>query len=255
MKWVMTVVLLLAAAASVFSAILVFLGNIMTPGAARLDRMVLIAVIAIVPITIGALLLAFKFHRAAAGRWLAAAAVLVVAIGLVPQIADWQWKAERAAAQKEEHLRYHARFLVNLEIRKQDVDTRIAARRPYTGAEAEAFVEFVRHSNLRTISNGPDHTAVAMALLQSALEAKILDPNVPVRNRFIGNAPPVPMFLQYHKLIRQRPQDSVETRDWNILLLLVANGADMRVPETGALAADLRKKATPLYGGIYLDLK
>ena len=254
MKWVLAVLLVLAAIASAFVAFLVVVGHMMTPGGDRFDRMVTIAILAIGAITVAAFLLAFKFHRAAAGRWLAAAIVLVVVAGLVPQVADWQWRAEREAARHEENLRYHARFLSALEARKQDVEARIAARRAYTGEEAEAFIDFVKRSNLRS-TKGPDHTAVAMSLLQSALEAKIVDPNVPVRNRFIGAAPREPMFLQYHRSIRQQPERSVQTRDWNILLLLFANGADMTVPGTEALAADLRKKPVPLYGGLYLDLK
>ena len=254
MKWGMTAVLLIVATASAVSVALVPIGNMMLPGGHRFDQLVLVTLVLIAALTVAALLLAFKFRPAASTRWLAAATALVVAVGLVPQLADWSWKAERAADVATRNRQYQAQFLADLETRKQDVEARVAARRPYTPEEAEAFVEFVRRSNLSYVS-GPDHTAVAMPLLQQALQAKVFNPNAPVRNRFVGGAPPEPLFLQYYKTIRQVPEQSVLARDWNIMLLLVANGADLSAPGADALAADLRKTATPVHNGLYIDLK
>lgn len=63
------------------------------------------------------------------------------------------------------------------------------------------------------------------------------------------------MFLYFYRTkVRRSPESSIETRDWTILLLLVENGADLSAPSAAPLADDLRKTATPLYGGLYIQL-
>jgi hypothetical protein len=78
---------------------------------------------------------------------------------------------------------------------------------------------------------------------------------VPVKNRFQAKAPPVPLFIQFHRLIRQVPERPVETREWKILLLFTGNGADLSMPGAEPVVADLRKTATPVFNGVYLELK
>jgi hypothetical protein len=254
MRWVWAAVLVIVAAVSAFSAFVIVVGNMMTPGGHRYDQLALIAIVTILALTVGGLLLAFKIQPATSGRWLAGATVLVVAVASVPHVVDWRWKAERAAQITAEQRAYQAEFLADLEVCKQDVEARIGARRIYTPEEADAFVAFVRRSNLAYVQ-GPDHMPAAMAMLQRALETKILDPNAPVQDWVMPSIGRVPLYLRLHRELRQAPERSVLTQDWNILLLLVANGADLSVPRAEPVTADLRKTAVPLYNGLYLDLK
>jgi hypothetical protein len=137
------------------------------------------------------------------------------------------------------------------------VETRIAAGRPYTPEEADAFLAFVRRSNLSRYLGyvRANHMPAALAMLQRALETKILDPNAPVRDFVMPPIGPVPLYLRLHRELRQRPDDSVLAQDWNILLLLIDSGADLSVPRAEPAVADLRKTATPEHGGLYLRLK
>jgi hypothetical protein len=101
----------------------------------------------------------------------------------------------------------------------------------------------------------PDRSAAAIAQMERALQGKVFDPNVPVKNRFKVGAPPLPLFVAFHRKIRQAPERPVETREWKILLLMTENGADLSLPGAEAVAADLRKTATRVFDGLYLELK
>jgi hypothetical protein len=65
---------------------------------------------------------------------------------------------------------------------------------------------------------------------------------------------PEPLFIKFYE-VRQAPEQSVLGRDWKILKLLAANGADLSAPDAAPFAADLRKTEVPLYDGLYIDLK
>jgi len=253
MKWRLGSLLLIAGAASAFNIIIIWLRleHLMDPRWHG-DSQLQIALIVIAVVTIAGLVLIFKL--AAPKPWVFAATALVVVAGFVPRAIDAYDESQARAAQTVADLAYEAKLLADLAERKQDIEARIAARRPYTPDEAEAFIELVRHSNL--ISQGrADHSVVAMALLQRALEGKVFDPNAPVKNRFKAGALPVPLFLALYRMIRQVPERPVETREWKILLLLTGNGADLSLPGVEPVAADLRKTATPVFNGVYLELK
>ena len=252
MKWFLAILLLIVAVVSGGSVVLLKIGNMMTPGAGPSDGLTLTALGLIVMLSVSGLVMAFKVQPAASTWWLIAAGVLVAVTAFVPQVVDWNWKAERSAERAAENRKYIANFLADLDARKQDIDARVEARRPYTPEEAKAFVEFVRRSNLYYV-HGPDYMVVAMPLLQRALEGKVLDPNIIVAS---GRADvgPEPMFLHLHRWIRQAPKQPVLTQDWNIFLLLVSKGADLSTPGAEAAAADLRKTVTPVYSGLYIEL-
>ena len=251
MQWRLGGLLLIAGAASAFNIIWLRLEHLMDPRWHG-DSQLQIALIAIAVVTIAGLVLTFKL--AAPKPWVFAATALIVVAGFVPRAIDAYDESQARAAQRVTDLAYEAKLLADLAERKQDIEARIAARRPYTPDEAEAFIELVRHSNL--ISRGlADHSAVAMALLQRALQAQVFDTNAPVKNRFQAGAPPLPLFLALYRMIRQVPERPVEARDWKILLLLTGHGADLSLPGAEPVAADLRKTATPVFNGVYLDLK
>ena len=66
---------------------------------------------------------------------------------------------------------------------------------------------------------------------------------------------PEPLFINFYRNVRQAPEQSVLGRDWKILKLLAANGADLSAPGAAPFAADLRKTEVPLHNGLYIDLK
>ena len=70
-----------------------------------------------------------------------------------------------------------------------------------------------------------------------------------------ASAPSQPLFIQLHRFIRQAPDRPVEAREWNLLLLLTSNGAELSLPDAAPVVADLRKTATPVFNGVYYELK
>ncbi len=254
MKWVSAVLLVIAALVAGASLLVLKIGNMMTPGAGPDGGLMFAALGAIVVSAAAGIVLAFRLRPAVSAATTAAAIALMAGAAFVPHAADRSRKAERAASIAADQRAQQVKFLADLGAREQDIEARIAARRPYTPEDALAFLAFVRRSNLYYI-NGPDHMPVAMALLQRALEAKILDPNVRVPDFVMAPIGPVPLYLRLHRELRQRPDDSVRAQDWNILLLLIANGADLSVPRAEPVEADLRKTAVPEFKGLYLQLK
>ena len=254
MRWFWAGVLVIAAAVAIGSLLLIKIGNMMTPGAGPDDRLMLAALGAIVVVAVTGLVPAFRLPPLASAVCTVFAVALMAGAAFVPHAADWSEKAERAARIAAEQGAYQTRFLADLEARREDVEARIAAGRPFAPEEADAFLAFVRRSNLSYVQ-GPNHMPAAIALLRRALEAKILDPNAPVRDFVMAPIGPVPLYLRLHRELRQAPDQPVLAQDWNILLLLIAGGADLSVPLAAPVAADLRKTATPEYGELYLRLK
>jgi hypothetical protein len=252
MKWWLGGLVLVAALASAFNVVSLRLEHLMDPRWRARDIQLYIAQSVIGIATVVGLVLAFK--RAAPKPFVFAAAALIVAAGFVPRAIFVCDGSQANSAQAVADRAYEAKLLADLEARKQDVEARIAARRPYTGEEAEEFIELVRHSNLTYMSLA-DHSAVAVALMQRALQGKVFDPNAPVKNRFKAGAPPLPLFVAFHRMIRQAPERPVEAREWKILLLMTGNGADLSLPVAEPVGSDLRKTATPVFDGLYLELK
>ena len=252
MKWWLGGLVVAAGLASAFNVVSLRLEHLMDPRWGARDTQLYIALIVIAVVTVVGLVLAFKL--AAPKPWVFAAAALIIAAGFVPRAIYAYDQSQANAAQAVANRAYEAKLLADLDARKQDVEARIAARRPYAGEEAEEFIELVRHANL-TYMSLPDRSAIAMALMARALQGKVFDPNVPVKNRFKAGAPPLPLFVAFHRTIRQAPERPVETREWKILLLMTGNSADLSLPGADAVAADLRKTATPAFDGLYLELK
>jgi hypothetical protein len=192
--------------------------------------------------------------RGASAGWAFAAVVLIAAVGFVPRIYDARLKAEVRASQSAAIRALEARVLAEIETRRQDVETRIAAQRPYQGDEARLFMVFVTDADISS-AGGPNHSPQSIALLQRALETKVLDPNTIVKQPLRADRGPEPLSINFYRNVRQVPEQSLLGRDWTILKLLAANGADLTRPDAAPFAADLRKKETPLYGGLYVELK
>src|SRR6266540_1995459 len=253
MKWWPPALLLFAAAASAVNVISLVLENLMAPGWSRNEPMVLGALATIVVAALTGLLLPLKLGAGPARRWLLIATALVVIAGFVPRIVVTGQKQERAAAQDAREREHEAQLKAGIAARKRDVESRIAAAQVYSPDAAAALVSFV-HGTGHATRNAETLSADAIAVLQRALEGKLIDPNMIVKDRLRADVGPEPLFVHYHRRIRQAPERSVLARDWRIMLLL-ARGADLSLPAAAPVAADLRKTATPLYGGLYFDLK
>jgi hypothetical protein len=137
---------LVAGLASALNVVSLWLEHLMDPRWGARDIQLYIALIVIGVATVIGLVLAFKL--AAPKPWVFAAAALIVATGFVPRAFHAYDKGQVNSAQAMANRAYEAKLLADLDARKQDVEARIAARRPYTGKEAEEFIELVRHSNL-----------------------------------------------------------------------------------------------------------
>jgi hypothetical protein len=196
--------------------------------------------------------------RNMSSRVATAAVVATLVAGTTPGVIEMWLRSERAVQRdskaRVERAAYDARALAQIESRTQDIEARIAERRPYQGEEARLFVVFVIDVD-NTTANGKDHSPQSIALMQRALEAKILDPNTIVKQPVRADRGPEPLFLNFYRNVRQRPDQSLLGRDWKILKLLAAHGADITLPEAALFAGDLRKTETPLYGGLYVELK
>lgn len=239
-------------AAALFSAVnigLLTLEHLMDPRwGARETNLQWLALAAVVALTIAGL------ARGESARWVVGAIVLVVAAGFVPRLYDIRLKAERQAEYKSRVRELDAGVLAEIEKRRQEIEARIVERRPYQGEEARLFVVFVTDADLST-AGGPNRSPQSIALLRRALEAKVLDPNTVVKQPVRADRGPEPLFVNFYRNVRQRPEQSLLSSDWTILKLFAANGADLTLPEAAPFAADLRKTETPLYGGLYIELK
>jgi hypothetical protein len=150
------------------------LENLLRPMSPAMNSTMLGAIGGILILTIGAIALVWRVKNSTV--WAVAAISLVLVAGLAPRVLDAVEKEEAQAVREEEDRRIELKLKSEIEMRKRDVEERIPAQRPYSPAEALAFVEFVSDSDLsyRSLS---DHSNVTFALLQRALEAKIVDPN------------------------------------------------------------------------------
>jgi len=252
MKWWPTGLLAAAAAASASNVAALTFEHLLDPRwGSEAQRLQAVSLIAIAALGAAGVWLTV---RGASVRWAFAAVVLMLAVGFVPRIYDSKLKSEMRAQQTAAIRALEAKVLGEIETRRQDVETRIAAQRPYQGGEARLFMVFVTDADMSR-AGGPNHSPQSIALLQRALETKILDPNAIVKEPVRADRGPEPLFINFYRNVRQAPEQSVLGRDWKILKLLAANGADLSAPDAAPFAADLRKTEVPLYGGLYVELK
>ena len=251
MKWWLSGLVLAAAAASAFNVIALRLENLLDPRWPSHGNLVAIALVAIGALTIGGVVLALK--RATVVLPLAAIA-LIIAAGFVPRMFHATAQREAQAAQAAATRALETKVLAEIEMRRRDLEARIAAHRPYEPEEAREFLAFVTGADLTT-AGGPDHSARTIPLLQRALETRIVDANAMVKEPRRADLGPEPLFLNFYRRARPAPERPVLARDWKILLLLAANGADLSIPAAAPLVADLRKTATPVFNGLYIELK
>lgn len=220
------------------------LAEIMGPSFTAADRARLLALIAIVLITAAVVIAELK-RRPVPLAALAAAMILTLAAGAWPNYvydnekrearvrSETQRRAEAAAAD--------AKAFARVEARTRDVESRLAERRSYDGQDALAFVNEVAYVDLKYLGM-PDRSETMRALLKRALDAKLLDPNVPVKGPRPVDVNLEPLFLHYYRAnIRPYPNAEIRSRDWDTFKLLVASGSDLTLAGGHPIAEDLQK--------------
>lgn len=244
MRWGSIAALVIAAAISVFNVISFQLDNLLRPTSPLMNSAISGTVGAILILTIGALVLVWWVKKSTA--WVVIVIALVLVAGFVPRVLDVAEKREAQAIRDDDNRRIEIKMNFDIESRKRDVEERISAREPYLPAEALTFVEFVVGSDLRYRSL-PDHSDVAFALLQRALEHKIVDPNGLVKGVRPVDVNMEPLFLHFYRVhVRPTTRGPIRIRDFRLLQLLAAYGADLSTPGAERVVEDLRKMPKPI---------
>src|SRR5262249_33023666 len=156
---------------------LLLLETLMRSNTGDLADWVAVALI-IIALVFGGVVAAAFMVQPSAYPWLFPPAMVIVLIaGFTPRILYAQLRHQQEQSRLAEDRAFNERPLAALATRRQDIETRIAEHRPYTGPEALVFFNQVTSSNLTYRGLG-DHSADALAMLKRALDGKILDPNV-----------------------------------------------------------------------------
>ena len=185
----------------------------------------------------------------------AAAAMLTLVAGFTPLVVDEVSRRQAIAAEQAERTARVAKFVAGLEARRQDIEARIAAQRPYSPQEAMDFLVYLKETNVSR-QRGRNYSEDALEMLQRALEGKVIDPNGMVKGQRPTDTAPEPLFIHFYKerVLRGSPR-WIETINWKAMKLLAQNGADLSLPAAAPLAADLRKTETEHHFGLFIELK
>ena len=180
--------------------------------------------------------------------------VLVLAAGFVPRAVDLALQTSAAASDQAAGADLELQFQSDLLDRSDDVDQRIAAKKPYSATQALDFLEFAADADLSWRSL-PDHTPEVFALVEQAISEGILDPNALMTATPTADTPPETVTLAFFdKRIRQGAPSAIRKHDWDVLQILVAKGADLSADAAATLRADLAK-AVVLGPGRFLRLE
>jgi hypothetical protein len=259
MRWIWLVVMLLAASVGIGSCLLLGLQTMMksTGDLTNWISIALLIILVVCGVTVG---LAFVVEPGSY-RWMfPIAIVIVLAAGYVPRLHYANVVRQQQLEAVAEARAYEAKLLGDLLTRRQDIETRIAAQRPYTGPEALAFFNLVTGSDLTYRSQG-DHSADALAMLKRALEGKVLDPNVMVRGPAIIDKEDEPLFVQvFRTRVRwighgEKLPETIRRLDWEAFKLLVTNGADLSRPLGDRVAEDIARTTVAANDPKYLQLR
>jgi hypothetical protein len=189
---------------------------------------------------------------------------LALAMMLGGAVAPFAVDATRAMIEKAndraERSAFETKFLAQLGTYKKDVAERIAAKKPFAPREAQEFLEFVQGADLshRLL---PDYSSAAFALLKQALDAKVLDPNALVRGKRSVDVADEPLFVVYYEFYLQSgatmPTPRVRAREWTILQMLIAGGANLDDPAAAVLRDVVKRETEPYDANVpgYVRLK
>ncbi|MEJ0013983.1 MAG: hypothetical protein WDM94_15515 [Bauldia sp.] len=241
------------AVASVISLILFWLNDLLRPSWPAPVSVAfggaLIAILLACGVAFGAVSRTRRVRRSL----LAVALVVIVAAGFAPWVVDFFVRGQQQAAEQVAGADAEMQFQSDYLDRSDDVDDRIANKKPYTAQEALDFLDFAASADLSWRSL-PDHTPEAFTLVEQAIAGGILDPNALVPPP-TADSPAVTVTVAfYDKRIRPSSPSTIEKHAWDVLQILVAKGADVSSPDATQLRADLAKTVV-LGTGRYISLK
>jgi hypothetical protein len=196
------------------------------------------APVAILLLAVIALILAWQARRQALVIGLC---VLILLAGVTPRLVDFTAEslADRQAQSEDDSV--VADFETDFAARTKDVAARSASREIYRPLAMLDLVDFAGTADL-SYRSLPDHTAEAVALLKQALAAGLVDPNVRLDDPPVAKYAGAPLYLYvYDRDVKPLRARLIKARDWDLLQLLITNGADLTVPEAAELRADLAK--------------
>lgn len=245
---------LLVAVASLANIVSFRLENLLRPNftptltAAVIGSVVVVLVLAVVAA------LAARLARALTRRVaLVLALLLIVAAGFVPRAVDLREQMAASAATQADNADVEMQFQGSLMDRTDDVEDRIAAGTPYSPADALALLEFAASADL-SWRDLPDHTPEAFALVEQAIDGKVLDPNALVPGETADTPPRTLTLAFYDKWIRPGSPAAIRKHDWDVLQILVSKGADLSSPAAADMRADLAKTVV-LGSGRFISLR
>src|SRR5262249_42581977 len=175
-------------------------------------------------------------------RWLPVLIAATLIAGFIPRGVDAARRHGAAEAERREGQRIEAQFLQQLDARRKDVAARIADKRPYTPDEALDLLRFVENGDL-SYRSLTDYSGETFALLETALTAKILDPNGRVESAPVARLNGQPLFLYFYNS-RVKPGitvNALRTSEWKLMQILVRNGADLGLADAAELKQNLLK--------------
>lgn len=181
------------------------------------------------------------------------ALVVIVAAGFMPRVVGMRIADSEQAQREQEGANAEMRFQSAYLDRSDDLDQRIAAKRPYTAEEALDLLDFAAGSDL-SWRNLPDHTLESFDLVREALTAGILDPNALTTPPVADSSPRTVTLAFYEKEILPNSPQTIERHDWDLLQLLIAHGANTSGADAQRLRADLARTPSP-GGGRYMSLQ
>jgi hypothetical protein len=253
-KVVLGAVVVVAAAYALFNIFATKINLMMRPSGGGIDDVLAGSAIAVVAVTAAALVPLVRTRIPA--YWFVGVAALAIGISFIPTFVYGIRQDAVRASVFAERQKIDRQVSDRIAARSKDVEARIKERRPYTPKEAFDVLFTVSTSDLRYQGTG-EHSAAAFAMLRRALSEKIIDPNAIAHGVHPLNKEPEPLFLLYYRgwVKPAGGRREIGALDWTIMTLFVEYGADLTLPAARAFAEDLRRTATPIRDGRYIELK
>ncbi|MCP3469488.1 hypothetical protein NLM33_03990 [Bradyrhizobium sp. CCGUVB1N3] len=242
MRWLIPLLQLLVASASVFNVIRFRLDNLLIERAAELDRLTLAGLAVTAVSTTAVLALCWRVTALTLPRaGLSLVLIGVTALsGVMPGIIESRVRAVEHATRIAEQQQRDDAFARELIQWTADVDRRAAAAQPLEPEQAWAFLDCIASAGYRYEGADPP-SARAIELLRRALAAGLIDVNALVPGHHVKEPVARPLFLQFYKERVEPLRNALARQDWEIMRLLAAGGADLSLPDAAPLAADLAK--------------
>jgi 4-amino-4-deoxy-L-arabinose transferase-like glycosyltransferase len=245
-RWFITNMQLIAVLLSVANVVRFRLQNLMIERSAELDRLALLALAIAAAATVAGLFTCWRRGSLSRVRGLAAVLLmaLTVAAGFMPDMVESRLLAADRSAGEAERLQRDQAFARELRDWTSEIDRRIANHAPLPPEQAWAFLDCVSTAGYRDEGDAPPSSR-AIAVLQKALGAGLIDVNAGVPSHRAKDPEARPLALQFYRERIEPLRRVLARQDWEIMRLLAQNGADLSSPEAAPLVEDLGRRVVP----------